>query len=149
MEWFTQFYEHRASAGCAPAECVLRAGELLFVPRGWWHAALNLEESVAVTHNFVSEANLAHVLAFLRSRSPALVSGCAEEEREGLHDAFVAALQRQRPELLERVAAAEAARRRKAEVGAPLAAWRCDALGVGEGEQLLYRVGARQGSLEE
>lgn len=24
-------------------ECVARPGELLFVPRGWWHCALNLE----------------------------------------------------------------------------------------------------------
>lgn len=29
--------------GCQPRECVLREGELLFVPRGWWHLALNLE----------------------------------------------------------------------------------------------------------
>lgn len=35
---------------------------------------LNLDESVAVTQNFVSEVTLPHVLAHLRSRSPALVS---------------------------------------------------------------------------
>lgn len=26
-----------------PRECIVNAGELLFVPRGWWHMALNLE----------------------------------------------------------------------------------------------------------
>ncbi len=29
-----------------PVECVARPGELLFVPRGWWHCALNLEVGV-------------------------------------------------------------------------------------------------------
>lgn len=26
-----------------PLECVVQAGEVIFVPRGWWHACLNLE----------------------------------------------------------------------------------------------------------
>ncbi|KAI3433776.1 hypothetical protein D9Q98_003581 [Chlorella vulgaris] len=115
MEWFTQFYPHKHSVGCAPAECVLRQGEMLFVPRNWWHVALNLEEAVAVTQNYVSPANLPHVLRHLRSRSPALVSGCAAEARSGLYDTFTAALRRQRPELLQAVEAAEAAAQRKAE----------------------------------
>ena len=42
-EWFLSFYEHKAAAGRAPAECVVRAGEILFVPRQWWHLAINLE----------------------------------------------------------------------------------------------------------
>lgn len=32
MEWFMSFYEHKGSVGCAPLECTLRQGELLFVP---------------------------------------------------------------------------------------------------------------------
>ena len=85
--------------------------------RGWWHIALNLEESVAVTQNYVGTANLPHVLAFLRSRSAALVSGCEEGQRGALYDRFVAALKAKRPELLAGVAAAEEAARRQAEVG--------------------------------
>jgi hypothetical protein len=64
-----------------PVECVVRSGELIYVPRGWWHLALNLEESLAITHNYVSAANLPHVLSFLGSRSQALVSGCALDDR--------------------------------------------------------------------
>jgi hypothetical protein len=66
-------------------ECTVRAGELLFVPRGWWHMALNLEEGVAVTHNFVSEETLPHVLRFLKNaaeaaKAEAAAAAAAEEE---------------------------------------------------------------------
>lgn len=77
-----------------PLECTLRAGELLFVPRGWWHAALNLEPCVAVTQNFVSPVTLPHAAAFLSDgRSDALVSGCSEEsDCRALRGRFLAAL---------------------------------------------------------
>ena len=181
------FYEHKESVGCAPLECVVSEGEILFVPvrvsglwvrqvmrhehaprhqrlpcsahillpapasavppaqRNWWHCVLNLDECVAVTQNFVSEVTLPHVLAHLRSRSPALVSGCAKESRAGLYDRFVQvrrrpsvwgcvapgvaggempaaclphpmqALQQHRPELLARVEEQAAAARRRTE----------------------------------
>lgn len=94
VEWFHSFYALRDAAGVAPMECTLLAGEVLFVPRGWWHIALNLEESVAITQNYVSMANVSHVLAFLASpRADVLVSGVrTEEERLTLHDRFLAAL---------------------------------------------------------
>lgn len=45
VEWFASFYEAAADPGEGPPplEAVLREGELLFVPRGWWHLAMNLE----------------------------------------------------------------------------------------------------------
>lgn len=115
MEWFMSFYEHKESVGYTPAECILKEGEIMFVPRNWWHIVLNLDECVAVTQNFVSEVTLPHVLSHLRSRSPALVSGCAKEARSGMYDRFVQALKEHRPELLERVAAEEAAKKKRAE----------------------------------
>ena len=37
--------------------CTLRAGELLFVPSGWWHTARILEPSITVSANTVNASN--------------------------------------------------------------------------------------------
>jgi hypothetical protein len=46
-------------------EGVCGPGDVLFVPSGWWHMALNLDECVAVTQNFCSPRTLPAVLRFL------------------------------------------------------------------------------------
>jgi ribosomal protein L16 Arg81 hydroxylase len=43
----------RAVAG----RCVLRAGEMLFVPAGWWHTARILEPAITVSANTVNASN--------------------------------------------------------------------------------------------
>ncbi|BDA49233.1 Bifunctional arginine demethylase and lysyl-hydroxylase JM [Coccomyxa sp. Obi] len=101
VEWFLNFYEAAQHGRVRPLEGIVRAGEVLFVPRGWWHLAINLEETIAVTHNYVSSAGLPVVLAFLKTGRVDLVSGCAEDERANLHDRFVAALRQQRPQVLD------------------------------------------------
>lgn len=62
-------------------ECILKEGEMLFIPSGWWHMAMNLEETIAITQNFVPRHNLNGVLAFLKSRNSDLVSGVPLNER--------------------------------------------------------------------
>ena len=64
-----------------PVECIVRAGEVLFIPRGWWHTALNLEHSLAITQNYASRVHLGEVLAFLKPGRKDLVSGCDMEAR--------------------------------------------------------------------
>ena len=53
-EWFMNFYGETKKRPEKPVECICRAGEVVFVPRGWWHVVINLEESIAITQNFVS-----------------------------------------------------------------------------------------------
>lgn len=64
---------------------------------------LRLQETLAITHNYVSTVNLPHVLKFLRSGRQDLVSGCAIHDRALLHDRFLAALQSHNPEALATV----------------------------------------------
>ncbi|OCK83836.1 Clavaminate synthase-like protein [Lepidopterella palustris CBS 459.81] len=87
----------RRAPGCREAIC--RAGEVLHVPSGWFHLVLNLDESLALTQNFVPRQRLADVLGFLRDQGDQ-VSGFADEVVDpfGL---FVERLREKYPEVLE------------------------------------------------
>ena len=60
MQWWLDIYPHLAEDE-KPLECTQLPGETIFVPSGWWHCVLNLETTVAVTQNFVSQSNFEHV----------------------------------------------------------------------------------------
>ena len=60
---------------------------------------LSMQESIAVTQNFVSSAGLRQCLAFLKTGNPELVSGCLPGKRTNLHKEFLAALQMNLPEV--------------------------------------------------
>lgn len=103
MTWFLEHYdeiredpEYRASV----CECVCGPGDTVFIPDGWWHLVLNLEETVAVTHNYVGPANLKRCLRFLDTRSPFYMNLAGGSD---LHAAFRRALKQHRPELLRDV----------------------------------------------
>ena len=103
-----------------PLEGVVSAGDAIFVPRGWWHAVLNLETpTIAVTTNFVSRAGLAQALRWVRSGDAELVSGVrggaaraelARRWEEALAEKAPEAL-REAEERIEREDAAAEARR--------------------------------------
>ncbi|XP_042017280.1 F-box protein At5g06550-like [Salvia splendens] len=91
IEWFMNFYSAMKSWEKSPIECICKAGEVIFVPNGWWHLVINLEDSVAITQNFASRRNLLNVLDFLkRPNASSLVSGT--RDRGNLHDKFKKAI---------------------------------------------------------
>jgi len=146
VEWYGSFYEHayrgsgeetptfsetdprerETPALEGPLEGTCGPGDVLFVPSGWWHAALNLEPCVAVTQNFCSPRTLPRVLRFLRRAKRSsdaglaaeLVSGTRRADRAGLHDRFYDAVRASRPDALEEEDEGTATKRRRRETGA-------------------------------
>lgn len=53
-----------------PIDVIQKPGEVIFVPSGWWHVVLNLDFTVAVTHNFCSSANFDRVFMHCRVSRP-------------------------------------------------------------------------------
>ncbi|KAK6126510.1 hypothetical protein DH2020_039744 [Rehmannia glutinosa] len=88
IEWFMNFYNATKNWEKRPVECVCKAGEVIFVPNGWWHLVINLEDSVAITQNFVSRPN-----------ASTLVSGT--RDRVNLHDKFKKAIMSSLPGTLD------------------------------------------------
>uniref|UniRef100_A0A7N0TIB1 JmjC domain-containing protein n=1 Tax=Kalanchoe fedtschenkoi TaxID=63787 RepID=A0A7N0TIB1_KALFE len=104
LEWFMNFYDAAREGKRKPIECVCKAGEVIFVPNGWWHLVINLEESIAITQNYVSRSNLLNVLDFLkRPNASTLVSGT--KDRVNLHDKFKNAMETSFPGMIEELSA--------------------------------------------
>ena len=66
QDYFNQMLPRmRATSGgdevLGTIEFVQRPGETVFIPGGWWHAVMNLDDTIAVTHNFASPVNFPFV----------------------------------------------------------------------------------------
>jgi hypothetical protein len=48
MEWHLNFYKETQKSKPRPFEGICKAGEIIFVPNGWWHMVINLEDSIAI-----------------------------------------------------------------------------------------------------
>lgn len=109
-EWCLAFWKYHEEARNhpdvhkRPLEAILEAGELIFVPHNWWHMVINIEYSVAITHNYVSSSNLIDCLSFLKNKQDQ-ISGVRDRPMEAiqadeLYEHFVATLSRNYPDLL-------------------------------------------------
>ena len=53
------------------------------MPHGYWHMVVNLDECIAITHNYVSTSNLSNVLRFLRDKTDQ-ISGVRDRGDEAI-----------------------------------------------------------------
>jgi len=65
IKWFVETYPFLPEDK-KPIECILEAGEILYVPSGWWHQVLNLTETICVTQNFCNKQNFETVCAEIK-----------------------------------------------------------------------------------
>ena len=108
LQHWSEHVERLNSADRAsrPMECTIYPGDVIFVPHGYWHMVVNLDDSnCAVTHNYVSPSNLGNVLKFFVDKQDQ-ISGCRDRSHsikpEQLHDALVKALATAEPKILQR-----------------------------------------------
>jgi len=84
-EWLLSFWSQHLEARKhrdptqRPLETIVQPGEVVFVPHGYWHMVVNLDDCIALTHNYVSTSNLADCLKFLRD-TPDQISGVRDRE---------------------------------------------------------------------
>ncbi|XP_024388879.1 lysine-specific demethylase JMJ21 isoform X3 [Physcomitrium patens] len=57
LQWWLEVYPTLRDED-KPLECTQLPGETISVPSGWWHCVLNIDDSVAVTQNYVNSSNL-------------------------------------------------------------------------------------------
>lgn len=110
-EWLMQYWEEHVEQyriqppHKRPFECTVHPGDVIFVPHGWWHMVVNLDDrNIAITHNYVSPSNLGNVLKFFTDKQDQ-VSGCRDRKEsikpEQLYEEFVKVLREKEPEHLK------------------------------------------------
>ncbi|CAL1140067.1 unnamed protein product, partial [Cladocopium goreaui] len=84
--WFLLWWRRKREEWPLEAiEFIQEPGEIVFVPARWWHAVLNLEDTIAVTQNFCNEWNAAAVWRCAKATHPILARQlCSIFDSEGI-----------------------------------------------------------------
>jgi hypothetical protein len=112
MEWYIDcFAQHRSrqrkrrnhmsshEIPRGPLCGIQEPGDIVFVPCGWWHQVLNIEDSVCLTHNFISPRNIHGALQIMKD-DPAALSGFPSGRENEIYNVFINALINNRPEVI-------------------------------------------------
>lgn len=71
-EWVLSGFYNDAARSPDAQIGVTVPGECMYVPSGWWHAVINIDDCVALTQNFVPKSQLGKVLHFLKNKREGL-----------------------------------------------------------------------------
>lgn len=66
------FEKYQKFSNATVYECVLNPGEVLFIPRHWWHSIVSLEPSISLSHNYGVKLSF---MDFMRSINAAGMAG--------------------------------------------------------------------------
>lgn len=67
-EWVLSGFYNEAASHPEAQIGITFPGEVMYVPSGWWHSVINLDDSVALTQNFVPQAKVGNVLHFFKNK---------------------------------------------------------------------------------
>ncbi|KAA0148711.1 hypothetical protein FNF27_06494 [Cafeteria roenbergensis] len=95
------------TAAAYPLEATCEKGEIMFVPRGWWHTAVNIGAAVAVTQNYVPPCGAWHAWRFMLDKTDQ-VTGVPCEEAKLMGARFAAAMKEKMPKVWRAVEAKQA-----------------------------------------
>lgn len=67
---------------------IQRPGEIVFVPGGWWHVVVNLDDTIAITQNYCNSVNFEYVWTRFRKERKKLSVKFLEKLKSHNFDLF-------------------------------------------------------------